>query len=106
MAAARLEIDELLRKVLSENTKEVHLYYQPPTGYKLKYPCIVYNMSRIRNDTANDDVYIQHLFYAVTVIDSDPDSKIVAGLSRIAKCGFDRQFVSDNLYHTVFTLYV
>jgi hypothetical protein len=106
MATARLEADALLRKVLSENTDEVHLYFQPPSGYKLKYPCIVYSMSKIRNNTANDDVYIQHSFYTVTVIDSDPDSKIAAGLSRIPKCGFDRQFVSDNLYHTSFTLYV
>lgn len=101
----RMKLDGLLREVLSENAKAVHLYYQPPSGYKLQYPCIVYSESRIRNNHANDRVYIQHHFYTVTVMDKDPDSKLKAAVSVLPKCTCDRSFVSDGLYHTVFTIY-
>lgn len=102
---ARPKTDELLRSVLRQTTGKENLYFQPPSGYKLKYPCIVYSLSRIRNKHANDGVYAQHLFYTVTVIDPDPDSKLMAAVSVLPKCAYDRQFVSDNLYHTTFTLY-
>ena len=101
----RRNLDTKLREVLREATGKENLYFQPPTGYKLKYPCIVYSESRIRNNHANNGVYIQHPFYTVTVIDSDPDSKLKAAISVLPKCAYDRSFVSDNLYHTTFTMY-
>lgn len=102
---ARMRVDALLREVLEQSAGSQNLYYQPPSGFRMKYPCIVYSLSRIRNEHANDGVYIQHPFYTVTVIDRDPDSKIAAAMSVLPKCAYDRQFVSENLYHTVYTLY-
>ena len=102
---ARQKVDALLRKVLMETTGKANLYFQPVTNIRMKYPCIVYTMSRIRNKHANDGVYAQLVLYTVTVIDTDPDSKLVAAVSALPKCAYDRQFISENLYHTVFTLY-
>ena len=102
---ARLRIDALLRELLKNSCGRVNLYYQPPAGYQLRYPCIVYTQSRIQNGHANNGVYIQHSFYTVTVIDTDPDSKIVQAVSVLGKCRYDRHFITDNLYHTTFTLY-
>ena len=102
---ARTNLDALLRGVLKKTTGKENLYFQPPSGYRLKYPCIVYSLSRIRNEHANDGVYTQHRFYTVTVIDQDPDSELEAAVSVLPKCAYDRRFVSDNLYHTTFTLY-
>ena len=101
----RRNLDTKLREVLQEATGKENLYFQTPAGYKLKYPCIVYSESRRKNRHANDGVYAQHLFYTVTVIDSDPDSKLKAAVSVLPKCAYDRSFVSDNLYHTTFTIY-
>ena len=42
----------------------------------------------------------------MTVMDKDPDSKIKAAVSVLPKCTYDRSFVSDGLYHTVFTIYI
>lgn len=98
----RLKLDALLRQV----RKAENLYFQPPPEYRLKYPCIVYSESRIQNRHANDKVYIQHLFYTVTVIDRDPDSKLKTAVSVLPKCSYDRSFISDGLYHTTFTIYV
>ena len=39
---ARLRIDALLRELLKNSCGQVNLYYQPPAGYQLRYPCIVY----------------------------------------------------------------
>lgn len=101
----RLKLDAKLREILREVTGKEHLYFQPPSGYKLQYPCIVYSESRRQNRHANDGVYAQHPFYTVTVIDSDPDSELKAAISVLPKCAYDRSFVSDNLYHTTFTIY-
>ena len=103
---ARLKVDALLREVLKENTASIHLYFQPKAGFQLQYPCIVYSESRIRNEHANDGVYIQRPHYTETVMDNDPDSKLKAAVSVLPKCAYDRCFVSENLYHTVFTTYV
>ncbi len=103
---ARLKVDTLLREVLKENGKSIHLYFQPKAGFQLQYPCIVYSETRIRNNHANNRVYIQHPFYTVTVMDKDPDSKIKAAVSVLPKCTYDRSFISDGLYHTVFTIYI
>ena len=89
---ARLKVDTLLREVLKENGKSIHLYYQPKAGFQLQYPCIVYSETRIRNNHANNRVYIQHPFYTA--------------VSVLPKCTYDRSFVSDGLYHTVFTIYI
>lgn len=102
----RLKLDALLRKVLRQARKAENLYFQPPSGYRLKYPCVVYSESRIQNRHANDKVYLQHPFYTVTVIDRDPDSKLKTAVSVLPKCAYDRSFISDGLYHTTFTIYV
>ena len=102
---ARQKVDALLRKLLMKTTGRANLYYQPGANIRMKYPCIVYTMSRIQNKHANDGVYTQRVFYTVTVIDTDPDSKIVAVVSALPKCACDHQFISENLYHTVFRLY-
>lgn len=102
---ARQKLDALLRKVLREATGKENLYFQPPAGYQLRYPCIVYAESRRQNRHANDGVYTQHPFYTVTVMDQDPDSALKAAVSVLPKCAYDRNFVADGLNQTVFTIY-
>lgn len=82
-----------------------NVYYQPPTSLQMKYPAIVYERSDINNRYANNGVYGQMGVYQVTVIDKNPDSEIVAKVSQLPMCNFDRHFESDNLNHDVFTLY-
>lgn len=97
----RLDLHERLCGVLGSR----NVYFQPPESVKLVYPAIVYELSKIDNRYANDGVYIQADSYTVTFISKTPDSEIVRALSKLPTCRFDRGFVSDNLYHKVFTLY-
>lgn len=96
----RLDLHETLCRVLGSK----NVYFQPPESVKLQYPAIVYSLSRIRNNHASNKVYRQMDSYTVTVIDRNPDSKIVRDVSLLPQCSFDRGFVSDNLYHNVFTI--
>lgn len=81
------------------------IYYQPPNGTEMKYPCIVYERDDIRNVYADDNVYLQHHMWKLTVIDKDPDSEIVQQVSLIRGIKFDRHFASDGLNHDIFTLF-
>ena len=97
----RLDLHELLCEVLGSR----NVYFQPPESVKLVYPAIVYELSNINNRYANDEVYMQADSYTITFISKSPDSEIVRMLSKLPTCRFDRGFVSNNLYHKVFTLY-
>lgn len=72
----------------------------------MAYPCIVYARTRVDTRSANDRNYKFMNQYEITVIDGDPDSDIPDKiLAHFSMCRFDRCFVTDNLNHSVCTLY-
>lgn len=97
----RLELQKTLESIIGNR----NVYFQPPENLKLSYPCIVYELSVYQSIHANNDVYAQHRVYSVTVIDKDPESEIVDKISILPMTSFDRHYVSDNLYHSAFTIY-
>lgn len=99
--ASRPNLQTMLETLLGSR----NVYYNPPESVKMKYPAIVYARKNIDNLHANDSVYKQLTSYEVTVIYSNPDSEIVAKVSKLPTCKFDRHFKSANLNHDVFTLY-
>lgn len=81
------------------------VYFQPPNGTMLTYPCIIYKR-RVPDMTHADNLpYHQTKAYQVMVIDPDPDSQIVEALTQWPMCSMETPFVNDNLYHTPFQLY-
>lgn len=96
----RLDLHEMLCGLLGSR----NVYFQPPESVRLAYPAIIYKLSNIRNKFADNRVYIQGDSYEITVITSEPDSDIVREISKLPRCRYDRAYVADNLYHTVFTL--
>jgi len=98
--APRLELQTLLETLLgSEN-----VYFQPPTGFMMSYPCIVYNRSNIRSRFADDIPYLLMKQYTLTAIYSNPDSDLSDKISALPQCVFDRNFRSDSLNHDVFNI--
>ena len=97
----RLELHEMLVSALGSS----NVYFQPPTGLQIKYPCIVYTRERIEDTHADNESYRRKKKYSVTVIDRDPESEVPDRIADIRYCSHDRRFVNDNLYHDVFTLY-
>ena len=97
---SRLELQELLEGVLGSNK----VYYQASS--RLFYPCIVYEKSDHFYNYADNLKYKNKVQYTVTLIGKTADNdEIVNKLLALDYCGYDRRFVSDNLYHDVFTLY-
>ena len=80
-------------------------YFQPPESVKLKYPCIMYELSYRTILHAENAPYFAGDRYTVTVIDFDPDSKIHEFVGRMPTASFDRSYEKDNLNHWIYTLY-
>lgn len=101
MAAPRTSLQTLLEGLLGSS----NVYFQPPAGVRMLYPCIVYERSRIDSTFADNIVYGNMKQYTITVIDRDPDSAVPDKVKNLPTCYFDRHFTADNLNHDVFTLY-
>jgi hypothetical protein len=99
--ASELKLHEKFCEILNNR----NVYLQPPASVKMKFPAIVYSRKRIDNKHANNAVYIQSFGYEATVIDYEPDSEYVLKMSQLPKCKWERQYVSDGLYHDVFTIF-
>lgn len=102
MARPRLELHALLEDIIGTGNK---VYFQPPENVKLRYPCIIYKLANIDTTKADDIKYLKHKRYEITLIHDDPDNDIYETIEDLPYCDFDRSFVSDNLYHYVFTLF-
>lgn len=98
----RIELNKKFRKI--PGVKAV--YFQPPADVKIQYPCIIYNRDAGYTRYADDKLYYHKRRYTVTVIDPDPDTDIPDTLLKtFSLCSPDRDFISGNLNHYVFTLY-
>ena len=82
-----------------------NVYFQPPESIKLSYPCIVYSRDSVSTTFADNNPYSHTKRYAVMVISKDPDSILPDKLAMMKTSSFKTQFTSNNLHHTVFTIY-
>lgn len=91
----RLELHSKLLEILGTSA----VYFQPPETVKLEYPCIIYRLNYENGKHANDEPYIMHFMYSVTLITKDPDSELVEKMASIQGVNFDRYYTADNLHH-------
>lgn len=97
----RPQLHQLLKSLFNGTP---HVYHNRPSQTKLQYPCIVYKMSGLPDEHADNLRYFEHREYQLTVIDGDPDSKLREKVAQLKWCRFDRSYVADDLNHFVFTL--
>lgn len=98
--ANRLKIDDILRDVLGSG----NVYFQPPPNFKMSYPCIVYEYVRINTRFADNSPYHLNDIYQVTYIGLDPDSDIPKKIAWLDRCVFERFYINDNKYYSVFRI--
>lgn len=95
-----------LHNQLSEILETSNLYYQQPENFRLKYPCVIYNQEPGNIKRAGNTLYGYIKKYSVTFISNiENDNVIPKMLVSFELCTVERTFVSDNLYHYIFTLY-
>lgn len=95
----------LLHQKLVTLMDDHNVYFQPPNGITMKYPCIFYNLQRTKTDYADSIKYKNAMAYSVTLVDENPDSEYILKILELDYCSLDRTFTSDGLNHWVFTLY-
>jgi len=93
-----------LQKILVDTLGNNNVYFQPPQDFKMKYPCIVYHISKIHSSSADNTVYKTENKYELTIIDDNPDSAIKFDIAQLPRCAHDRSFVTSGLYHDVFNI--
>lgn len=95
----------LLQALLEELQTGLEVYFQPPEGFKMKYPCIRYKRDTGASRFANNVPYTHQRQYEVTLISRTPDSTLYDKLATLPQSIHDRFFVADNLNHDVFSIY-
>jgi hypothetical protein len=95
----------LLQTKLEEILGNRNVYFQKPSNLKMEYPCIRYEWDSQSSKYANDVLYAKRKRYKITVIDPDPDSTIHEALELLPLCSGPTRYTSNNLNHTVYTLY-
>lgn len=96
----RLKLHYMLVEALgSEN-----VYFQPPPSHMMQYPCIRYYLSDVSQVRANNKSYIKNLSYTATFMTKNQITDVPERLEEIPYCVFDRCYISDNLYHFVYTI--
>lgn len=96
---SRLDLQTLLESITP------NVYFQPPTGIQMQYPCIKYSRADSAVAHADNRPYRRTKQYQVTVIDRNPDSELPDTVEELPLCSFDRFFAAENLNHYVFTLF-
>jgi hypothetical protein len=100
--ASRLTLHKELCTLLGSN----NVYFQPPESIKLRFPCIIYTLDKGDARFADNRVYSYTHQYTITYIDSNPDHDMIDKMfTSFSMCVHDRRFISNNLYHDVFSLY-
>lgn len=101
MSQRRVELQRMLEGLLGTR----NVYFQPPTGMKLQYPCIVYHLDTANDVHASDRIYRRLYRYSLTYITKNPEDPMRDTIDNLQYCRFDRFFASDNLNHFVYTIY-
>lgn len=94
-----------VRTLLQETTGVENVYFQPPSGYMMSYPAIVFTRKSPNKQFANDTTYFRKSCYEVTVIDTSPEGLIAEKVEQLPYCTHNQHFKNDNLNHDTFTLY-
>lgn len=83
-----------------------NVYYQPPPNVRMKFPCIRFKLEQVDVKYASNSVYMFKNKYQFTYISNVVSDDLVREfISKLRYCTFDRSYVSDNLYHYVFTVF-
>ncbi len=99
---SRIDLQSKLEDILGSR----NVYFQPPENLKIKYPAIIYSLNKINLRFADNTPYMKGKNYTVILIHTDPDNEVVDNmLAAFSYISFERNYVSENLYHYVFELY-
>lgn len=92
----------LLQKAVDHN----RVYFQPPENLKIGYPAVIFHLSKIKLDHADDVPYKGAREYSVTLIAKEPEPKVLDEILKIPYTTLDTTYIVDGMNHFVFTTYI
>lgn len=92
----------LLQKAVNHN----RVYFQPPENLKIGYPAVVFHLSKVKLDHADDVPYKGAREYSVTLISKEPEPEVLDEILKIPYTTLDTTYISDGMNHFVFTTYI
>lgn len=94
-----------LQKIFEELLGSKHVYFQPPENLRMEYPCILYSLTELDRQFADNMPYRNTIAYTVILITRDPLYNIAIELGKLRYSRFDRFYIFDNLNHYVYKVY-
>lgn len=99
---SRLRLQAELENILGSK----NVYFQPPSSFRMFYPCFRYELSDIDKKSADNCAYMKKKAYSVTYITYDPDDDLSDELfDTFRMIRFDRHYTAENLHHFVYKIY-
>lgn len=94
-----------LQHTLESVDSELHVYYHPPSNVQLQYPCLVYQLERIRQVMGNNRPYLRNRSYSALLITQGPNDDLVDKILDLPYVRHNRSYRADNLQHESFTIH-
>lgn len=99
----RLKLDAKLRDILGTGKK---VYFQPPNGTKIEYPCIIYSVGGGDSVYADNKTYRFTRQWEIKYLDTNPINDVVDKiLEELSMARLNRRYVADHIYHDIIILY-
>lgn len=100
---SRREFQKILESVISPYGGNV--YFQPPENIKLKFPCILFEVSSMDLTHADNTLYERVIQFSVMYISKTTNEDVVDKLTALPYSWFERHFVQDGLNHYIFRIF-
>lgn len=99
----RQQLDVELKSVIGS----AKLYWEPPTNKQLTGdPRVIYERDGTFTRHADNRPYQFMQRYKITIVYTNPDLELPQVIhEHFPLCSYDRDYVSDNLHHSVLVLY-
>lgn len=101
MTKTRLDFQTFLETLKGDR----NVYFQPPSNKKISYPAIIYHLSDITNEHADNIPYFQGTLYQLIYITDDPDDVMIKTLAKLPYCRYDRWYSAENLNHYSYQIF-
>lgn len=100
-------LEEFAEEYVEPGDKTKHVYYNPPTGFQMEYPCFVYEDARPSVSYADNQKYLTFPCWKVTTMTRDPESiDLAPKLEDMRYCFLENAgFRTDSISHRIYTLY-
>lgn len=94
-----------LHNLLKDSFPGYEVYFQPPEGQNIKYPCIIYEISGYDKTPADNLRYKGMMKYSVMLISRKHSYQEVEQMMGLELVSLGSSFKTDGLYHYTFSLY-